>query len=240
MKTAVILLLLLLSPIFANRLPQRPDRVNDLAKLLTRGEREQMSRYLEEVEKKTGVQIVVLTVQTTGSESIEGFSVDAAQRWGVGRKGEDSGILFVVARRDRTLRIEVGYGLEHIITDAQASTIIRSIILPHFRAGEFNRGIMAGVQTLGQAVTGDIELSSIDRPTQSSKPTTAGDIIGFLLLILILFLRLRFGGGVYRGGLRRGGFGGTIGGFSGGRGFSSGGFRGGGGSFGGGGASGRW
>jgi uncharacterized protein len=105
-----------------------------------------LDNKLKAYEAATGHQVFVLTVSTTGSRSIDEYAVEVFQKWKVGRKKVDDGVLFVVAVADRKMRIEVGYGLEVWLTDAQCSRIIHDVVAPHFADGEYGAGIEAGVE----------------------------------------------------------------------------------------------
>ncbi len=129
-------------------IPPLSARVTDLTQTLDAGQRAQLESQLAGLEQRKGAQIAVLLVPTTGEDSIEDYTVRAFEQWKLGRKGVDDGVLLVVAKNDRTLRIEVGYGLEGTITDVQAGRIIREQIVPFFQKGDFAGGIQAGVDSL--------------------------------------------------------------------------------------------
>lgn len=129
-------------------IPPLSARVTDLTQTLDAGQRAQLESQLAGLEQRKGAQIAVLLVPTTGEDSIEDYAVRAFEQWKLGRKGVDDGVLLVVAKNDRTLRIEVGYGLEGTITDVQAGRIIREQIVPFFQKGDFAGGIQAGVDSL--------------------------------------------------------------------------------------------
>lgn len=129
-------------------IPPLSARVTDLTQTLDGGQRAQLESQLAGLEQRKGAQIAVLMIATTGEDSIEDYAVRAFEQWKLGRKGVDDGVLLVVAKNDRALRIEVGYGLEGTITDVQAGRIIRDTIVPHFKTGDFATGIQAGVDSL--------------------------------------------------------------------------------------------
>lgn len=129
-------------------IPPLSARVTDLTQTLDAGQRAQLESQLAGLEQRKGAQIAVLLVPTIGEDSIEDYAVRAFEQWKLGRKGVDDGVLLVVAKNDRTLRIEVGYGLEGTITDVQAGRIIREQIVPFFQKGDFAGGIQAGVDSL--------------------------------------------------------------------------------------------
>ncbi|MEN2509017.1 TPM domain-containing protein [Stutzerimonas stutzeri] len=227
-------------------LPALSGRVVDRAELLDTQAEARLTGMLAAHEKASGEQVVVVTVPDLQGRSIEEFGVELGRAWGIGEKGKDTGALLIVARDDRRVRIEVGYGLEGRLTDAQSSVIINRIITPAFREGDFTRGITDGAAAIIQVLGGDPLRTDLRpaMPMHAQEPGGFG-ILGFFLMLVAIFV---IGGG--RGG-RGGGRGagravllgallGGMGGRGGGGGFGGGGFGGGGGGFGGGGASGGW
>jgi uncharacterized protein len=230
----------------ATDVPALRGHVNDYADVIPDDAEARLERKLSDYENTTGRQFAVLTMKTLGGDDIEGFSIRTVEAWKLGQKKQDNGLLLLVVPGDRKTRIEVGYGLEGEITDLRSSRVIREILTPAFRQGDYAGGIERGLDSLmGQRGAGATDTA----PTQAVR---RGPQIGFELVVLILFFvfpllgwlfggrggsRRRYGrsygGGYWGGGFGGGGFGG--GGFGGGGGFS-----GGGGGFGGGGASGSW
>lgn len=135
--------------------PALKARVTDLTGTLTQSQVASLEQKLMAFEAKKGSQIAVLMLPTTQPESIEQFSIRVAETWKVGRKGTDDGLILVVAKDDRRLRIEVGYGLEGAVPDATAKRVISEVITPRFKAGDFNGGIAAGVDRLIGLVEGE-------------------------------------------------------------------------------------
>ncbi|MCR4304362.1 MAG: YgcG family protein [Gallionella sp.] len=135
--------------------PPLTARVTDLTGTLTASQRDALERELSAFEARKGSQIAVLMVPTTQPEAIEQYSLRVAEAWKLGRKGVDDGALLVVARDDRALRIEVGYGLEGVIPDAIANRVIDEIIVPFFKQGDFYGGIQAGVGRLTRLIDGE-------------------------------------------------------------------------------------
>jgi len=132
----------------AVEVPYLTGRVVDNAEILKPATQRDLSELLRKHEEKTTNQIAVLTVPTLDGESVEDFAVRVFERWKLGRKGKDNGVLVIVAPQDRRMRIEVGYGLEGILTDAAAARIIRNVITPRFRDGDFDGGILRGVSAI--------------------------------------------------------------------------------------------
>ncbi|MDH4249389.1 MAG: TPM domain-containing protein, partial [Deltaproteobacteria bacterium] len=124
--------------------PPLQSLVTDLAAVLTEAQRSRLEALLRDLERRKGSQVAVLLVPTTEPEAIEQFGIRVAEAWKLGRKGVDDGAILLVALRDRTLRIEVGYGLEGALTDALAKRIISEVILPRFKNGDLAGGLQAG------------------------------------------------------------------------------------------------
>lgn len=234
MPRGIIAVLLLLpalgaaAPVF----PPLTGRVVDNANMLSAGAEQTLTRQLAAHEQATTNQIVVVTVPDLQGYTIEDFGYQLGRHWGIGQKENDNGALLLVAAAERKVRIEVGYGLEGALTDALASSIIHGVILPQFRSGDFEGGIIQGVNTIIEAVQGEYVS---DGSAGDGSQNTAPRLIFLLILILFIFIVNTIPGG--RGGFW-GGYGGGRG--RGGWGRGGGGFRGGGGGFGGGGASGGW
>jgi uncharacterized protein len=135
--------------------PPLAERVTDLTATLSPAAKAGIEARLADLERRKGSQLAVLVVPTTGEETIEQYGIRVAEAWRLGRKGVDDGLLLLVAKDDRTLRIEVGYGLEGAIPDAVAKRVIDEFIVPSLRAGDFEGGIAAGVDRLVALVDGE-------------------------------------------------------------------------------------
>ncbi|UCB46959.1 MAG: TPM domain-containing protein [Spirochaetota bacterium] len=238
----VLLLIFIAVPIFAQKLPKPVGYINDFAGVIDASYKTQMERIIQAVQEKTGAEIAVVTVQSIEPYgSIEEYSIDLATEWGIGKKGEDTGVLLVLAMKERRLRLEVGYGLEGAIPDGLAGEIMDKSIIPSFQAGDYGGGFLKGVQAVSGIIAKeyDVDLSSYDLQESRKYTRTGIPGLGYLIFIIIALL---FGGGrflwplIFLGGMtRRGFYGGGFG--SGGSSFG-GGFSGfGGGGFGGGGAT---
>ena len=237
------LLLFLLLPINVSALqvPKLTSYVNDQAQMLSTGTEQKIENFLRNFETTDSTQLMVLTVNSLEGEAIEDYGLRVAESWGIGQKGKDNGALLLIAKNDRKVRIEVGYGLEGKLTDLLAGRIIDNEITPRFKNGDFEGGIIAGINAMAEAVRGEY------KGTDSNVHKRKRNPLGALALLLFLGPGLMLlGGRGRRGRSRRSGFwiGGMGGGGSGGRGGfgggGGGGFGGGGGGFGGGGASGGW
>ena len=135
--------------------PPLTQRVTDLTSTLDAQQIQTLESRLAEFEANKGAQLAVLIVPTTQPETIEQFGIRVVEAWKLGRKKVDDGALLLVAKDDRTLRIEVGYGLEGVLTDATANRIIDEIIVPRFKRGEFYAGIESGLAAMMQIVNGE-------------------------------------------------------------------------------------
>jgi uncharacterized protein len=239
----------------ALEVPPLAGRVNDNAALLSADERQQLEAKLAAYEQKSGQQFAVLTIPTLAGESLEDFSFHVVEKWQLGKKGRDDGLLLLVVKNERKARVETGYGLEGSITDAVSARVIRNVLAPAFRSGDYARGIDGALEALMRVASGEApQATARDERGQGreSLPGWASVLLFFLVPPFLFFLisanqrQSRRGGGFWSsgGGFGGGGFGGGGfggGGFGGGGGSSGGGgFGGGGGSFGGGGASGSW
>jgi len=221
--------------------PVLTGRVVDDANLLSPDQEQALTETLKQLEDKSSDQLVVVTLPSLQGYTIEDFGYQLGRHWGIGTKELDNGVLLIVAPNERKVRIEVGYGLEPILTDALSRVIIDNAILPRFRSGDFPGGIKQGVEDIGLALTGDtaeLERRASARHDADEVPIDWFTIL-FYIAIFLLIMYLSSKGVVVAPGSGRGSRSG--GGYSGG-GWSSGGggFSGGGGGFGGGGSSGSW
>ncbi|MBI4431857.1 MAG: TPM domain-containing protein [Candidatus Omnitrophica bacterium] len=223
-------------PAFAFSVPDKPaGYVNDYAGLLSNGARSRLEEMLANFERKTSNQIVVATFPSLEGGSLEDFSIRLAERWKIGSAKNDNGVILLIFRDDRQVRIEVGYGLEGVLPDVTASRIIRNEIVPAFRAGDMDGGIEKAVLAIMAATKGEYQP---EEPIDKIKPYAP--YLFLLLVVFMYFLIHRISHFPGSGGGRGGGWGGGRwrGGSSGGSGWKFGG--GGGGGFGGGGSSGKW
>jgi uncharacterized protein len=237
--------------------PQPPaiprDYVVDLAGVIPQEVQARLNAYLRELEQKTTAQVLVLTVQSLDGQGIEEFAFNTKEKWKLGQKGKDNGVLIAVAVQDRKYRLEIGYGLESILPDSRVGTIGREYLVPYFRKSDFGAGIYAAALAVANTIASQegVEITgmpAMQRP-RGGGGAGAGRPFGilqtsvlalFLVVALILCIThprqcllllfvSQMGGG-------RGGWSGGGGGFGGGGSFGGGG----GGSGGGGGASGGW
>lgn len=151
------MLLWLAPPARAQAVPVPPlaAAVTDLTGTLSAPQRADLDARLRTWAQQKGSQIAVLIVPTTAPESIEQYAIRVAEAWKIGRKGSDDGVIIVVAKNDRTVRLEVGYGLEGAIPDAVAKRVIEETIVPRFRAGDFHGGLSEGITSVMKLVEGE-------------------------------------------------------------------------------------
>ena len=257
------LIALLFLPTLALAAPKFPPltgRVVDDAQILSPAAEQKLDAELAALEQKTGHQLVVATLPSLQGYEIEDYGYQLLRTWGIGQKGKDDGVILIVAPSEKKVRVEVGYGLEPVLTDALSSLIIQRKILPAFKAGKFEQGVVDGTE----AIAAQLGLPEDEARAQAEQAFTAQNQaassedrggVPILFVIFAVFwvlaaLMKMFGGGRRQSGLWwllpllfSGGGRGGGGGFGGGGGWSSGGgggFSGGGGSGGGGGASGSW
>lgn len=150
--------------------PYLSGRITDNAELLGAGTKQELNVLLKAHEAETGNQVAVLTVNSLEGESVEEYAHTVFNTWKLGQKGKDNGVLLLVAPQERRMRIEVGYGLEGTLTDVAASRIIRNVMTPRFKEGDFEAGIAAGVQAVIGQLSGSAELPADDpRPVAGEK-----------------------------------------------------------------------
>ncbi len=221
--------------------PALTGRVVDQAGILSAATRERLTEMLAAHEKASGEQVVIATLASLQGLPIEDFGYRLGRAWGIGEKGKNTGALLIIAPKDREVRIEVGYGLEGRLTDAISRAIIERDIVPAFRRGDFDRGVVAGTKALLGALGGEpgaaapLSRSQGQGQEPEDNPFSGLFLLAFILIVVFGMFRGRnrswigpMAGGIWSSGGRSSGDGGF------------GGFSGGGGSFGGGGASGRW
>jgi uncharacterized protein len=233
--------------------PILTSRITDQAGLLSADDYTAIQAELAVLEGKSTDQVAVVTVKSLEGYPIEDYGYQLGRKWGIGQKGKDNGILLIVAPNERKVRIEVGRGLEPVMTDAMSSLIIRNAILPEFRRGDFSAGIRAGVRDIKDVLLGDAEaVKERARVHEQGLDTWSIILIIFWVCVVLFVLfavvqsinnqpqavagRRRRGGGPVVVPSDYGGWGGGWSGDSGG----GGGWSGGGGDFGGGGSSGSW
>lgn len=148
------LLILATGAVSAQTFPDPQGYVNDFAELLSSQARGQLEGQLSRLEQETTVQVAVVTVKSLEGSTIEDYASQLFESWGIGKKGQDNGVLFIVAREERKVRIEVGYGLESVLTDSRTGRILDNEVVPFFKKDDYEKGITAGVNAIETYVRG--------------------------------------------------------------------------------------
>lgn len=215
-------------------MPDPTGFVTDAAGVMDPGVKSRLESFLSSFEKQTGIEVAVATVPSLDGRPVEDYAVDIFERWGIGKKGKNNGVLFIVAPNERKMRIEVGYGLEGAINDALAGRILDGAVVPKFKEGDISGGIAAGALAIVDTIVAKENLNFDEKMTinepgpADSRPGEGGgplSTLGKILILLVLgyvFIRhpwlllffLSSGGS--RGGSGGGGFSGGFGGFGGG------------------------
>jgi uncharacterized protein len=230
----------------AEKFPKPVGAVNDFANLISPQYKHEMTALAQEVLQKTGASVVVVTLPTVGDNDPTGYANRLYQAWGIGKKGEDRGVLIFLALKERRIRIETGYGVEGILPDGLVGEILDRDVAPYLRTGDYGRGLFNAMMSVSRVIARDAKASLSDRPQVSGEGRPAAsrkkrgvswtsDVTSLLIFVLIvvlllgtkrgrdilpliLFLFLSSGGrgGGGFGGFGGGGFGGFGGGSSGG------------------------
>lgn len=189
----VTFLFLVASPAFALKIPDRPlGYIHDGANMLSPAAYDRLNMTLRSFEDATSNQIFLATFPSLEGQSLEDFSIRLAETWKPGQKGRDNGVIFLIFRDDRKMRIEVGYGLEGALPDALAGEIIVNEVAPFFKAGDYEKGIHTGVKAIMDAVKGEYE----GRP-QETEPVRE-DSLGYLIQSVIILLGILFASDLFR------------------------------------------
>lgn len=200
--------------------------VNDFAGVFEAGRKNTLNQALTDFQKRTGAELAVVTINELGNETIETYAVKLFEDWGIGQKGKDNGALLLLAVGDRKMRIEVGYGLEGSLTDAFTSSVVRNVLTPAFKAGDFAGGLEQGAALLMQAVESGEPATPIKNKGASFSGSFTSLFFFALFFIRIIFISLArtkswwlggvFGGigagiaGLFLGSLAVAGFGALI------------------------------
>lgn len=182
--------------------PALSGRVIDQTKTLTSEQLRTLDQKLREIEARKGSQVAVLMVPTTKPEEIEQYAIRVADKWKLGRKKVDDGVILLIAKNDRAVRIEVGYGLEGALTDAMSKRIIDGAIIPRFKQQDFYGGILAGVDQIGRVIDGEILPAPVPaRQLVADQEGTLSSLSVLFVIALVLggFLRSILGRGLGAG-----------------------------------------
>jgi uncharacterized protein len=163
--------------------PALKGRVNDYAQILSPATISQLDNALRYFEQQESTQIIVLTVPTLSGDSLEDFSIRVAENWKIGRKKLDSGVILLIAKQEKKLRIEVGYGLEGKLTDLISGRIIRDVIAPQFKQGNFDQGVIDGVTSMMEAVKGEFNAKPSPQPRKKTQTNDFGNLIVPLIIL---------------------------------------------------------
>jgi uncharacterized protein len=189
--------------------------VEDQAKVINANHRQALLGLLQELEQKTGVQYIILTIETTGGLPIEQYTIELLKQWKLGQKGKDNGVLFTLALKDRAYRFDIGYGLEGVVTDQAAGQIGRDVLVPYLKKGEYSQGIyeanlrvirrIAGNDKAPLAGRPNLPRGAVNpnRPPRPQGPTSSVGCPCFGFLMFLLLLMVVFGS--FRGGRGGGG-----------------------------------
>jgi uncharacterized protein len=185
-KSLFLIITLLLFPgyLLALEVPPLTGRVNDQARMLTPESLQRLEQKLAAFEGETSNQVVVLTIPSLQGDDIDQFSIRVAERWKIGQKGRDNGVLMVIAQAERKVRIEVGMGLQGVLPDITAGRIIRDVMRPHLKNGNYDQGIAVGVESIIAATTG--EFKGTGQTAKKSPAHTASPSIITLLLFVVV------------------------------------------------------
>lgn len=183
--TAVLLFITAVSAVHAQQYPEAIGYVNDFANLLTHEQGTSLNDELIAFEKKTSIEIAVITVSSLEGQNIEDYTQGLARNWGVGKQHQDNGIVFLIAPKERQMRIEVASGVRSILTDSNADRIRDSVVLSSFRSGDMAQGIIDGAHSIMRTFDVSVELEVTEKKTQptTSRKWTSEDtkIISYIL-----------------------------------------------------------
>lgn len=186
-----------LNSVFALDIPRRPEGyVSDYAGMISREARTRLEETLRQFESETSNQVVVATFPSLEGEVLEDFSIRLAEAWKVGQKAKDNGVILIIFKEDRAVRIEVGYGLEGALTDALSKLIIENEIVPRFREGKFDEGIERTIQAILAATKGEYRAEPVSRLFGGGKIDYGSAVVmAFILgsVLSFLLLKLLFG-----------------------------------------------
>jgi uncharacterized protein len=183
----------------AQAFPPPTGKVNDFASLLPAGDRQSLEDLLTSLERETGAEVAVVTVSGLEGRTVEDYANRLFGEWGIGKRGQDNGVLILVARDDRQMRIEVGYGLEGILPDGLAGAIIRDTFLPRFRDGRYREGIVEGTHRVADIVRRQETLTAEQRAALDRAEAGAGRS-----WVIVAFLSLFVGVGAFSAGTAAG------------------------------------
>ena len=198
-KLTLLVVVFILMPLVVRALdvPQLRAHINDYAGLLSPSAAQELERKLIDFERSDSTQIVVLTVPTLAGENLEEYSIKVAEAWRIGQKGVDNGAILLIAKQERKIRIEVGRGLEGKLTDLVSGRIIRGDISPHFKTGDFDGGVVAGVTAIMAVAKGEYKAQPRELTQhKKSAPPILTLLIFFMVACVFLGSMSRLLGGI--------------------------------------------
>jgi len=188
---AIIIAAIGVTPVLAKvNYPEPKGYVNDFANIISAEVEQRLEATLSEHEKQTTNEIAVVTVVSLEGLSIEDYAMGLAEKWGVGKNNKDNGVILLVAPNERAVRIEVGYGLESVLTDARAKSIIEKTITPKFKGGDYDSGIEKGITEIIKVITSATATSALPTEKQETKSSSAGLIFGIVVMGIVLVIGL--------------------------------------------------
>lgn len=193
-KLLFLLLIFLALNAFADDVPGYSGYVNDYAGVISEKDKASMEDVAKEVEEKTGAQIAVLTVKSMAPyASIEDFGMAVAEKWKVGEKGKDTGIILILAMEERKVRIEIGYGLEGIINDSKAGRVLDNTVIPYFRGGDFSAGLRRGMFRIADIIGTEMNVELDERAKMQDNTFTERlcMLIFFIIFVSIFLMMIR-------------------------------------------------
>lgn len=205
---SIVISLVLTVPLFSeDKFPARQGLINDFADVIQQDAKKEMEIRVQEVLQKTGTTVVVATMPTIGENYLQGYVNDLYHTWGIGKKGENKGVLIFVAIKERKIRIETGYGVEGILPDGKVGEIIRNEMMPYLEKGDYGTGILNAVKNIAEVIATDAKVnlngqtSAVTRSNTAVKKSnelsiTAISIIAFIvvgIIGLITWAILKFG-----------------------------------------------
>lgn len=185
-----LIAVILFSSAYALEVPKLTGYVNDYAGMISAQTKPSLEEQLQEFEKSDSTQIVVVTIPSLQGEVLEDFSIKVAEAWKIGQQGKDNGIILLIAKEERKIRIEVGRGLEGKLTDLASGRIIDQVIKPSFKSGDFDGGISAGVSALIQVTRGEFQAEPGGRRRSSGRSGNLSQLVTFIMFgtIALLFM----------------------------------------------------
>ncbi len=175
-------------PLFS-QVPELTGRVVDNARILNSQQIQEIARKSYELEQQTGIQLAVLTVKSLNGQSIDTFGVEVAETWGLGQKDKDNGILITMALSERMLRIDVGYGLNPVLTASKTGFIRREYMNPYFKKGDYAQGLLSGIAAISGYVLKDEEIMvAVDAAGDSKGGSLSNLLLNLLPIVIVMFV----------------------------------------------------